>query len=223
MNTDNASIAGETIDYGPCAFMDTYHPMRVFSAIDQHGRYAYQNQPGIATWNMAQFATSLIPLMDDRDKAVEDFTVAVNGFNDIFDVERRRVFGVKLGISDMSEDDDALVADLLDLMAKEGADFTNTFADLDAARDQFVDREAYDAWHARWSKRRNATPVNPLIIPRNHLVEAMIDAALEGEFAPFHQMLAATTDPFAPLTDATAPFAKAPTSEEQVIRTHCGT
>jgi uncharacterized protein YdiU (UPF0061 family) len=223
MNTDNASIAGETIDYGPCAFMDRYHPERVFSAIDQFGRYAYQNQPGIATWNMAQFATSLIPLMYDRDAAIEDFTIAVNRFNDVFEVERRRVFGCKLGIPAMTADDDVLVSDLLDLMAKDGADFTNTFADLDNARDQFLDRTAFDAWHATWSARRDTTPVNPFIIPRNHQVEAMITAAVAGDFAPFHALLAAVTDPFADVTDQTAKFAKAPTSQEQVTRTFCGT
>lgn len=223
MNTDNASIAGETIDYGPCAFMDSYHPERVFSAIDQHGRYAYQNQPHIATWNMAQFATSLIPLMEDRDAAIEEFTIAVNGFNDVFQVERRRVFGRKLGLSTMTEDDDALASDLLDLMAADGADFTNVFADLTQARDQFVDRDAFDAWQRRWDARRDTDPINPKIIPRNHQVEAMIAAAVAGDFAPFHAMLAAVTAPFAPLTDATTPFAKAPTVDEQVTRTFCGT
>ncbi|MFT4701990.1 MAG: hypothetical protein ACI9ND_000287 [Yoonia sp.] len=223
MNTDNASVAGETIDYGPCAFMDSYDPARVFSAIDQHGRYAYQNQPGIAAWNMAQFATSLIPLMPDRDQAVEDFTIAVNRFNDIFEVERRKVFGLKLGITAMTEDDDTLMRDLLDLMAKDGADFTNTFANLDTARDQFVDRVAFDDWHARWATRRDVDPINPQIIPRNHHVEAMITAAVAGDFAPFHRLLSAVTQPFDPLTDKTAQFAKAPTSDEQVTQTFCGT
>jgi uncharacterized protein YdiU (UPF0061 family) len=223
MNTDNASIAGETIDYGPCAFMDSYHPERVFSAIDQQGRYAYQNQPHIAAWNMAQFATSLIPLMEDREAAIEQFTNAVNGFHDVFDVERRRVFGRKLGLAEMNADDDALLRDLLDLMAKDGADFTNTFADLNNARDQFIDRAAFDAWHGAWAKRRDAPPINPKIIPRNHQVEAMIAAAVAGDFKPFHALLAAVTDPFAPVTDATRPFAKAPTEDEQVTRTFCGT
>lgn len=223
MNTDNASIAGETIDYGPCAFMDSYHPERVFSAIDQFGRYAYQNQPRIAAWNMAQFATSLIPLMDDRDAAIEEFTIAVNRFNDIFEVERRKVFGAKLGILDMSAHDDPLMIDLLDLMAKDGSDFTNTFADLENAHDQFLDRDAFETWQSRWSFRRNAEPVNPRIIPRNHLIEAMIANALDGDFGPFHAMLAATTDPFSPVTAGTARFAKTPTDDEQIIRTHCGT
>lgn len=223
MNTDNASIAGETIDYGPCAFMDSYHPERVFSAIDQFGRYAYQNQPGIAAWNMAQFATSLIPLMDDQDQAIEDFTIAVNRFTDIFDVERRTVFGQKLGLKEMSAADDAILNDLLHLMATDGADFTNTFADLDAARDQFVDRDAFDAWRSRWKARSDCAPINPQIIPRNHQVEAMITAAVSGDFEPFHHLLRAVTAPFDALRDETTRFAKAPTSGEQVTQTFCGT
>ncbi len=223
MNTDNASIAGETIDYGPCAFMDSYHPARVFSSIDQFGRYAYQNQPQIAAWNMAQLATSLIPLMPDQDKAIEDFTKAVNGLIPQYEAAWRTVFGRKLGISNMTEDDVPLVSDLLSLMAEDQADFTNVFANLDAARDQFLNRDAFDAWHARWSERRNTDPINPRIIPRNHQVEAMIQAAVAGDFAPFHALLAAVTDPFAPLTESTKTYAKPPTEEEAVTRTFCGT
>lgn len=223
MNTDNASIAGETIDYGPCAFMDSYHPARVFSAIDQFGRYAYQNQPNIAAWNMAQLATALIPLMPDREQAIEDFTVAVNKLPELYQAEWRKVFGRKLGIAAFTADDDGLAQDLLTLMAEDQADFTNVFADLDAARDQFLQREAFDAWHQRWTTRRDSDPLNPLVIPRNHQVEAAITAGVAGDFAPFHAMLAAVTQPYAALTEATAPFAKAPSEEEQVTRTFCGT
>ncbi len=223
MNTDNASIAGETIDYGPCAFMDSYDPARVFSSIDQFGRYAYQNQSGIAAWNMAQFATALIPLMPNRDQAIEDFTIAVNRLPALYDAAWREVFGAKLGVSNFTEDDDALAQDLLGLMSKDQADFTNVFANLDTARDQFLDPDAFDDWHRRWSLRRNTDPVNPQIIPRNHQVEAMITAAVGGDFAPFRSLLAAVTDPFTPLTDITAPYAKPPTEDEYVTRTFCGT
>lgn len=223
MNTDNAAIAGETIDYGPCAFMDAYHPGRVFSSIDHMGRYAYQNQPNIAAWNMAQLATALIPLMPDRDAAITDFTHAVNDLPHQFQAAWRAEFGKKLGISNLGVADEPLVNDLLDLMAQDQADFTNVFANLDTARDQFIDREAYDAWHARWTGRRDTSPINPQIIPRNHQIEAMITTAVAGDFAPFHALLAATTDPFAPLTDKTRGFAKPPTAEEQVTRTFCGT
>jgi len=223
MNTDNASIADETIDYGPCAFMDAYHPGRVFSSIDHMGRYAYQNQPNIAAWNMAQLATALIPLMPDRDAAITDFTHAVNDLPHQFQAAWRAEFGKKLGISALGVADEPLVNDLLDLMAQDQADFTNVFANLDTAHDQFVDREAYDDWHARWTERRDTSPINPQIIPRNHQIEAMITAAVAGDFAPFHALLAATTDPFAPLTDKTRDFAKPPTADEQVTRTFCGT
>lgn len=231
MNTDNASIAGETIDYGPCAFMDGYNPAQVFSAIDRQGRYAYANQPQIGAWNMAQFATSLIPLMPDQDAAIEQFTAAVNRFGDIYLAAWRGVFAAKIGIVDPTSDDVALIQDLLDLMATERADFTAAFAQLgtDQARDQFMDRTAFDAWHLRWEARKSPDApqimqqANPQIIPRNHQVEAVIQAGVTGDFAPFHAMLEAITQPFAPLTEATATFSKPPTKSEQVTQTFCGT
>jgi uncharacterized protein YdiU (UPF0061 family) len=231
MNTDNVSIAGETIDYGPCAFMDGFHPDTVFSAIDQFGRYAYANQPGIGAWNMAQFATALIPLMPDRDQAITDFTAAVHRMPALYEAEWLAVFAAKLGIADPTEDDRTLITDLLDLMAKDGADFTNTFAALGQAspRDQFINRDAFDAWHARWNLRKSAdaatlmAQANPQIIPRNHRIEEVIVAGRAGDLAPFHDLLAAVTAPFAPLTDATAPFARTPGKDEQVTRTFCGT
>jgi len=231
MNTDNVSIAGETIDYGPCAFMDGFHPDSVFSAIDQFGRYAYANQPGIGAWNMAQFATSLMPLMSDRDQAITDFTAAVHRMPVLFEAEWLAVFAGKLGITNPGDDDRALITDLLDLMAKDGADFTNTFASLGSenARDQFLNRDAFDAWAERWALRKSQDAAdimalaNPKIIPRNHRIEEVITAGRHGDFAPFHALLAAITVPYAPLTDATAPFARAPSKDEQVTRTFCGT
>ena len=231
MNTDNVSIAGETIDYGPCAFMDGFHPDSVFSAIDQYGRYAYSNQPGIGAWNMAQLATALIPLMPDRDAAIEDFTAAVHRMPALYEDAWLSVFGAKLGIADPAEDDRALINDLLDLMAKDGADFTNTFANLNdpQARDQFIDRDAFDAWVVRWTPRKSEdaaaimAQANPQIIPRNHRVEEVIQAGLSGDYAPFHALLAAVTAPFAPLNEATVKFARAPSKDEMVTRTFCGT
>ncbi|MDX8352193.1 protein adenylyltransferase SelO [Cognatiyoonia sp. IB215182] len=231
MNTDNVSIAGETIDYGPCAFMDAFHPDTVFSAIDQYGRYAYSNQPGIGAWNMAQFATALIPLMPDRDKAIEDFTAAVHRFPEHYEAAWLEAFGRKLGIMDADEDDRTLIADLLDMMTKDGADFTNVFANLgtDTARDQFIDRDAFDAWALRWNTRKSPdaaaimAKANPQIIPRNHRVEEAITAGRSGNLEPFHALLAAVTQPYAPLTDETARFARAPSKEERVTRTFCGT
>ncbi|PXW70134.1 uncharacterized protein YdiU (UPF0061 family) [Loktanella sp. PT4BL] len=231
MNTDNVSIAGETIDYGPCAFMDGFHPDSVFSAIDQYGRYAYSNQPGIGTWNMAQFATALIPLMPDRDAAIEDFTAAVHRMPALYEEAWLSVFGAKLGIANPVEEDRVLITDLLDLMAKNGADFTNTFANLDAAnaRDQFINRDAFNTWAARWQPRKAADAAtimaraNPQIIPRNHRIEEVIQASRTGDYAPFHALLAAVTAPYAPLTETTAQFARAPSKDEMVTRTFCGT
>ncbi len=231
MNTDNVAIAGETIDYGPCAFMDTFHPNAVFSAIDQQGRYAYSNQPAIGTWNMAQFATALILLMPDRDQAIEDFTVAINKMPALYEAAWLDAFGRKIGLADATEEDRPLIADLLDLMTREGADFTNTFATLgtSAARDQFVDRSGFDDWQVRWDDRKSPdalhimTAANPQIIPRNHRVEQAIAAGVDGDFGPFHAMLDAVTKPFAPLTDDTAYFARQPSNDERVTRTFCGT
>lgn len=223
MNTDNVSIAGETIDYGPCAFMDGFHPDSVFSAIDQFGRYAYSNQSGIGVWNMAQFATALIPLMPDRDAAVEDFTAAVHRMPALYETAWLKVFGAKLGLANPTEDDRTLITDLLDLMAKDGADFTNTFATM--SRDQFINRDAFDAWAALWHLRRSddATAImakaNPQVIPRNHRVEEVIVAGRGGDYAPFHALLNAVTEPYTPHTD----FARAPSKDEQVTRTFCGT
>ncbi|MCK0094241.1 YdiU family protein [Yoonia sp. F2084L] len=227
MNTDNVSIAGETIDYGPCAFIDGFHPDSVFSAIDQYGRYAYSNQPGIGAWNMAQFATALIPLMPDREAAIEEFTAAVHRMPALYEAEWLKVFGAKLGIANPVEDDRALITDLLDLMTKDGADFTNTFTSL--SRDQFINRDAFDVWADRWHLRRPEdaenlmAQANPQIIPRNHRVEEVIVAGRNGDFAPFHALLAAVTSPYAPLTDETTHFARAPSKDEQVTRTFCGT
>ena len=229
MNTDNVSIAGETIDYGPCGFMDVYHPDTVFSAIDQFGRYAYSQQPNIGAWNMAQFATSLIPLMPDRDIAIADFTAAVHRMPALYQDAWLDIFSAKLGIADPAEGDKKLITDLLDLMAHDGADFTNVFANLgsDHARDQFLSRENFDDWRIRW-QARNPDPdlmarSNPQIIPRNHLVEKAIAAGRAMDDAPFHALLAAVTDPFAPLTEKTAHYARVPLADERVTRTFCGT
>ena len=229
MNTDNVSIAGETIDYGPCAFMDVYHPQTVFSAIDQYGRYAYSNQPAIGAWNMAQFATALIPLMDDRDQAITDFTAAVHRMPEVYEAAWLQVFAAKLGIATPTEDDRELVSDLLALMETDGADFTNTFAALgtDSARDQFLNSDGFDAWAIRWKAREPDAALmatsNPTIIPRNHRVEEAITAGRDGDYAPFHTLLNAATQPYSPLTDDTAHLARAPALDERVTRTFCGT
>jgi uncharacterized protein YdiU (UPF0061 family) len=182
MNTDNMTISGETIDYGPCAFLDAYHPQMVFSSIDHYGRYAFGNQPQIAVWNLAQLATALLPLMPDRDAAIEEFTEAVNGFAGRFDDAWHRVLRAKLGLATEEEGDAALAFDLLERMAKGEADFTNTFralsgADPAAAAAEFKTPDALSPWLQAWTARlaregrdeagRMAAmaAVNPALIP----------------------------------------------------------
>ena len=229
MNTDNVSIAGETIDYGPCAFMDAYDAESVFSAIDQQGRYSYQNQPRIAVWNMAQFATSLIPLMPNQDAAIEDFTKIINAFPKHYEAEWIMAFGAKLGLVDPTETDRALISDLLVLMQQSSADFTNTFttlADPDTTI-QLMDTAAFQAWAVRWQVRgydvKIMAAANPVIIPRNHQIEAVIAAACNGSFEQFLTLLTAVTQPYAPVTDLNAKFVRAPEIGERVTQTFCGT
>ena len=225
MNTDNMAVSGETIDYGPCAFMDDYDPAKVFSSIDRMGRYAYANQPGIALWNLAQFATALIPLMPDQDNAIADFTPRINRFGDIYQDEWVKVFGAKIGIADPVLSDADLIQRLLTLMAEERLDFTNTFASLDAA----TATPAFASWRADWLTRcapdhaAIMARANPQVIPRNHRIEAVIAAAVGGDLAPFHEMLTVVTTPFAPLDATRAPYAVPPAPQEVVAATFCGT
>lgn len=216
MNTDNVQIAGETIDYGPCAFMDDYHPNRVFSSIDRQGRYAYSNQPPITHWNLAQFATALVPLMPDQDAAIEAFTKIINRFPALFQTEWAAAFAPKLGLAP-SPEAAQLAQDLLDRMATRDADFTNTFSTLDDLAQTDPD------WHAAW---RAMDPddalwraTNPQVIPRTHQIERAIQSATYDDFAPFHAMLSAVSAPFTEDPDYMAP----PTEDERVMQTFCGT
>ena len=226
MNTDNCAVSGETIDYGPCAFMDSYHPQTVFSSIDQFGRYAYGNQPQIAIWNIAQFATALIPLMPDGDAAIDQFSEIVNRFPDLYAQEWLKVFGAKVGLANPTEEDRSLIEELLSLMATDGSDFTNTFKTLGTpdARDQFTDRYAFAGWQTLWQARQPDFALmarsNPAVIPRTHMIEAAIEAGVAGDFAPFHAMLAAVTDPY---TVRESRYTLPPREEDRVLRTFCGT
>ena len=232
MNTDNCQIAGETIDYGPCAFMDRYHPMQVYSSIDRMGRYAYGSQPNIIVWNMAQLATALVPLMPDTDAAISAFTAAVHAMPARIEQHRREVFAAKIGISRPTTKDDALIQDLITLMADGRADFTNTFRALGtgAARDQFLERDKFDHWQERWQCRLEQEPEaermmktsNPAIIPRNHRIEEMIKAATNGDYAPFHRLLAAIGAPFSDAPEFND-LRRPPSAEEEVEATFCGT
>ena len=232
MNTDNMALSGETIDYGPCAFMDAYHPDRVFSSIDRAGRYAYANQPQIGAWNLAQFATCLLPLMGEREAAIEAATEAVHGFGPAFQAEWLARFGAKIGIAAATEADLDLIETLLSRMALLRADFTRTFRGLLAgtARAEFAEPEAFDQWEGLWRARlaQEADPravmvrANPARIPRNHRVEEAIGAAVAGDLAPFHRLNAALARPFDD-DPAFADYSLAPRPDQIVHRTFCGT
>ncbi|MEP3686821.1 MAG: protein adenylyltransferase SelO [Sulfitobacter dubius] len=230
MNTDNCSISGETIDYGPCAFMDAFHQGRVFSSIDRQGRYAYGNQPQIVVWNMAQLATSLLQQMDDKETAVEDATEIVHDMPELIEAAWLRRFAAKLGISNPRPEDVDLINELLSLMQTDGADFTNTFRALgtDQARDHFTDRDAFDTWADNWRNRIEDEPApqavmqlaNPAAIPRNHRIEQMIEAAVAGNMAPFERLMTALSTPF----EETDPELQRPPTEDEIVpATFCGT
>ncbi len=232
MNTDNCAISGETIDYGPCAFMDSYHPNTVYSSIDRMGRYAYSNQPEIAVWNLAQLATALIQQIEDKQAAVEEATEIVHAMPDLLQQHWLRRFRAKIGLTTEQDGDLALISDLLTRMAQNQADFTNTFRALggDAARDQFTDPAAFDSWAEGWRARlaRENDPdavmraANPAFIPRNHRVEQMIQAAVQGDYAPFHRLNAVLARPYDDQPDA-ADLRRPPAQNEVVHATFCGT
>ncbi|MEJ2388935.1 MAG: protein adenylyltransferase SelO family protein, partial [Chromatiaceae bacterium] len=243
MNTDNMSIAGETIDYGPCAFMDAYHPGTVYSSIDRGGRYAYGNQPRIAHWNLSRLAQSLLPLLDDDvDKAVQEAQAAIDGFGERFERAYRACFRAKLGLVEAHEGDAELIDTLLQAMSETRADFTNTFRALcDAAqgvdgpfRAQVGENPALDAWLARWQARlaeesadsdTRATAMrcaNPAVIARNHRVEAALDAAVAGDLHPLDSLLQALGDPWKDRPEGDY-YTRPPEPHEVVQQTFCGT
>ena len=232
MNTDNMTISGETIDYGPCAFMDKFHPLRVFSSIDQQGRYAYGRQPDMAMWNLVQLATALMPLIG----TVEDAQAKIDRFPELFRSAWLAVFRAKIGLQTSEEEDASLVHDLLQRMTDQQADFTNTFRALGSgtAREQFLDPTSFDEWEAKWRERlaREQTvpedldsalnTANPAFIPRTHRIEQAIQAAVTGDYAPFHRLNLALSKPF-DNQDEMADLTRMPTEEEVVSQTFCGT
>ena len=239
MNTDNMAISGETIDYGPCAFLDAYHPDKVFSSIDHFGRYAYANQPKIAVWNLAQFATTLLPLMPGKEQAIEAFTAAVEGFEAKFTTAWHGILRAKLGLAHTEPGDIDLAFDLLDRMAANQADFTRTFRALsdptpETARAEFTNPTAFDPWMTAWTKRisregsaaetriSRMQAVNPARIPRNHRIEETITAALTGDLAPFNALMQALTTPYAD-DQAFVVYEAAPSDKNRVSQTFCGT
>jgi uncharacterized protein YdiU (UPF0061 family) len=246
MNTDNMAISGETIDYGPCAFMDSYDPKTVFSSIDRNGRYAYVNQAGIAQWNIARFAETLLPLIDaDGEKAVALATEAVQAFIGRFDAHFLQRMRNKIGLAAEQEGDAELVKRLFATMQAAEADFTLTFRRLaDVAeypdrqgplRELFNGSEELESWLRDWSARLERDPktaveraanmrrVNPEFIPRNHRVQAALDTAVEsGDLEPFRRLLAILQRPYDHQTDA-AEYTLPPPPSERGFQTFCGT
>jgi uncharacterized protein YdiU (UPF0061 family) len=245
LNTDNMLLSGETIDYGPCAFMDEFHPDRVFSSIDHQGRYAYSNQPGITHWNLANLAQALVPVLDvDREQASGQAQEAIDAFPDLYQGAYRRGMSRKLGLAGLEKDDDGLAGDLLDLMAREKSDFTLTFRRLSelaqpesgqGVAELFEFSEAFNPWLNRWQQRiegDSQTPAerqvgmfkaNPVFIPRNHLVEAAIVSAVnEEDFTPFNLLVDLLEQP-RDYEPGLVEFARPPRSDEVVSQTFCGT
>lgn len=245
MNTDNMSIAGETIDYGPCAFLDAYDPATVFSAIDERGRYAFGNQPTIARWNLTRLAEALLPLLsEDQDQAVSLAEGALAGFAGAFETAFLAGMRRKLGLVTEQADDVALIKALVDVMERGGADYTLTFRHLGDAieadeaseiRKLVADSTGLDAWLTDWRQRLAQEPqsaserraamhqVNPLFIPRNHRIEAVIEAAVErDDFAPFEELLAVLSAPYED-QPGRSQYVLPPTAQERVLQTFCGT
>jgi len=237
MNTDNMTVSGETIDFGPCAFMDEYDPATVFSSIDRRGRYAYGNQPAAAQWNLARFAETLLPCIDaDTDRAVQQATSVIEEFSREFGDQWLSVMRRKLGLFTEEEGDGALIQGLLDAMQRDHSDFTLTFRRLCAAAESEAEQVGLDAqWVSQWRTRMAREPqatsehaafmrlVNPAFIPRNHRIEAAIVAAVEDEnFAPFEELTQVLSRPYEEQT-AFADFAKPPQPDERVLQTFCGT
>jgi uncharacterized protein YdiU (UPF0061 family) len=232
MNTDNMSVSGETIDYGPCAFMDAYDPATVFSSIDEYGRYAYANQPPIAQWNLARLAETLLPFLhENREEAIRIATERIEAFPAIYARHWLAGFGKKIGLVSEEEGDLDLIQALLDAMQRARADFTITFRALSNGEEP----AALAEWLPKWRERLARDPqtaeerrtlmrsVSPAYIPRNHRVEAMISAAVEqADYAPFEEMLRVLMNPHEEQAGAEI-YAEAPGETDMVYRTFCGT
>ena len=237
MNTDNMSISCETIDYGPCAFMDVYDPKTVFSSIDQMGRYAYCNQPVIVKWNLSRFAECLIPLIDkNQNKAVEIATEIINTFEKKYEEKWLNMMRDKLGLSGVDEKDKYLILDLLTWMHQEKMDYTNTFCHLmnfEVANKENFKKDDFENWKKRWQERlkvNNNTPekylklmrsVNPLVIPRNHKVEEVLNEAINGNIEPFNKFLELLNKPYLEQKD-TINY-QTPLYSNEKYQTFCGT
>ncbi|WP_311081540.1 protein adenylyltransferase SelO family protein [Paenibacillus polymyxa] len=239
MNTDNMTLSGETIDYGPCAFMDTYDPETVFSSIDRQGRYAYANQPHIAAWNLARFVETLLPLLhDDREQAVKLAEDAISDFAKIFHHHWLAGMRAKLGIFNEEQEDESLIEELLNIMQKHRADYTNTFRALTLNKLEdtvLFSTEEFTQWHDQWQARLDRQQEsqdsshqlmrsnNPAIIPRNHRVEEALEAAVEREdYRMMEQLLEVLSNPYAYSTEQEM-YSTLPEESTCPYRTFCGT
>ncbi|MEH7388477.1 YdiU family protein [Bacillus sp. JJ1521] len=238
MNTDNMAISGETIDYGPCAFMDTYDPKTVFSSIDTGGRYAYGNQPYIGGWNLARFAESLLPLLhENEEQALQLAQGEITKYNEIYRENWLNGMRAKLGLFDQEEEDNELIEELLELMEQNQSDYTNTFVAL--TLDKFESlavcgTDGFKNWQQKWKERQGRQKKsdeeikdlmqtsNPTIIPRNHRVEEALDAASEGDYSVMERLLSVLKDPFAH-SDEHSDYTNPPEPTNQPYRTFCGT
>ncbi|MDC1197145.1 YdiU family protein [Pelagibacteraceae bacterium] len=238
MNTDNVSICGETIDYGPCAFMDAYNPDTVFSSIDQQARYSFSNQPKIIKWNLARFAECIITLIDDnKDKAIEIATEAINSFEKIYEEKWLNMMRDKLGLFGEDINDQILIMELITWMHKNKVDYTNTFCFL--MNEKFYDNEIYkDAnfliWKEKWENRLKLNnnsqekylklmhSVNPIIIPRNHKVEEALTAANNGDLEVMNKLLTVLKKPYEN-QNSIIDFQSPAPSSDKAYQTFCGT
>ena len=239
MNTDNMTISGETIDYGPCAFMDTYHPETVFSSIDHGGRYAYFNQPGITRWNLIRFAECLIPLIHEKeDRSIQLIKENINNFAKIYEKSWLNMMRAKLGLFGEKENDNKLINDLLLWMSKNKADYTNTFCSLtkkNILEDNLFNKQEFISWYKQWKYRlsMNKEPIdqsinlmkknNPLVIPRNHKVEEALKEATENDnLKPLKKLLEILRKPYEDRSGIKT-YQSLPLSNEKIYKTFCGT
>lgn len=238
MNTDNMAISGETIDYGPCAFMDKYDPATVFSSIDNEGRYAYGNQPYIAVWNLSRFAETLIPLIDkNQNKAIQMAEDALSEFTELYHNNWIAGMRGKLGMFNKEEDDEFLIKELLNIMYKYGADYTNTFRGLTLKKLSYMDlfqTESFSKWYKLWQERlgrqqeskESSTQLmknsNPSIIPRNHKVEEAIEAAYKGDYSVMKRFLDVLLNPYE-YSSKQDDYSALPKESDSTYRTFCGT
>ena len=237
MNTDNMSIAGETIDYGPCAFMNAFDPKTVFSSIDTNGRYAFGNQPAIAQWNLAKFASALLPIISvDQDNAVKIATTVLEEFKDTYTNKWYRMMSNKLGIMEPTVQDRSVIDELLSLMESHQADYTQLFLKLEQdsiKEDPIFMEEDFKNWHQNWKKTyvhdfKNKEALvlmrsnNPRIIPRNHWVENALESAVDGQLNPMTTLLEQLSRPYEEHS-AALQFENLPNRFDEQYQTFCGT